>query len=159
MSEGLHRNAERVVAAGRALGLVVDVRSFPEGTRTANDAAAAIGVDVGAIVKSLVLDSDEGPLVALLSGANQADFGAVGHALGVSGVRRADARQARDATGYPVGGTPPFGHVSPLPTAVDEDLLHFEEVWAAAGTPHLVFPITPGDLVRATGGQVAKLSG
>ncbi len=158
MNDDLHRNAQRVVEAARALGFDLQVHSFPEGTRTAADAAAAIGVEVGAIVKSLVLRSDDGPVLALVSGANRADLAAVAAALGVTGVHQADARTAREATGFPVGGTPPFGHPAPLTTVTDADLLGFDEVWAAAGTPNLVFPIPPDDLVRATAATVARIA-
>ena len=158
MSEELHRNAQRVVAAAHALGFDLRVHSFPEGTRTAADAAAAIGVEVGAIVKSLVLGSDDGPVLALVSGANRADLAAVAAALEVTGVHQAGARTAREATGFPVGGTPPFGHPTPLPTAIDADLLRFDEVWAAAGTPNLVFPVPPDDLARATSATVARIA-
>lgn len=159
MSDDLHPNAQRVLAAARELGLDVDVRSYPEGTRTASDAARAIGVDVGAIVKSLVLGSDDGPVLALVSGANRADLDAVGTALGVSGVHQADAQTARDATGFPVGGTPPLAHPTALPTVVDTHLLAYDEVWAAAGTPSLVFSVPPAALVRATSATVARIAG
>lgn len=153
----LHRNSQRVADAAAAMGLAIDVTRFPEGTRTAEDAARAIGCEVGAIVKSLVLDSDEGPLLVLTSGANRADEKKVGHALGRGRVRRADTDTARAATSYPIGGTAPFGHPAPLPTLLDADLLAYEEVWAAAGTPDSVFAIAPEDLVRATGATVADV--
>jgi prolyl-tRNA editing enzyme YbaK/EbsC (Cys-tRNA(Pro) deacylase) len=136
----LHANARAVVEAAAGLGLAVDVREFPDGTRTAADAARAVGVDVGQIVKSLVFAVDGEVVVALVSGPN-----------------RLDAAGVRAATGYPIGGVPPFGHPRPLATFVDEDLLTYDELWAAAGTPRHVFPIAPADLVRVTGGRVAPL--
>jgi len=158
VSEDLQASSRRVVEAGAALGVAVAVVRFPEGTRTAQDAAAAIGCDVAAIVKSLVLASDAGPVLALVSGANRADYGAVGAALGVGGVRRADAAAARAATGYAIGGTAPFGHPAPLPSVIDRDLLALDEVWAAAGTPDTVFAVTPAALQRATAAVVADVA-
>lgn len=142
-----------------AAGVAIEVRTFREGTRTAADAAAAIGCPLGAIVKSIVLDSDAGPLVVLTSGVNRVDYAKVASVAGVGAVVRADADAARTATGYPIGGTAPFIAVSPPPVLLcDEDLLRYEEVWAAAGTPDTVFPIDPHALVRATGAQVADVA-
>ncbi len=155
----LHRNAQRVVDfASSSFGVTLDVHEFPEGTRTAEDAARAIGVVVGQIVKSLVFLADGAPVVALVSGSNQLDEGKLAVAAGASGTGRASAEQVREATGYPVGGVPPFAHSSSLATFVDEDLLAFDVVWAAAGTPHLNFSITPPELVRLSGGAVADLA-
>ena len=154
----LHRNAQRVVDAGAALGFAVEVHEFPDGTRTADDAARAIGVEVGQIVKSLVFLADGAPVVALVSGSNQLDEAKLAAAAGASSTGRASAEQVREATGYPVGGVPPFGHATPLQTFVDDDLLGFDVVWAAAGTPHLNFSIAPEELVRVSGGTVADLA-
>lgn len=154
----LHRNTRRVVDAATALGLDVHVHHFPQGTRTAQDAADAIGCTVGAIVKSLVLDSDRGPLVVLTSGDNRVSYGKVEAATGRTGVRRCDADTVRAATSYPVGGVAPFGHPAPLPTLIDRDLLAYDTVWAAAGTPHAVFPVAPEALVAATSGEVADIA-
>ena len=155
----LHRNARALVDAARSLGLAVDVREFPEGTRTAEDAARAIGVSVGQIVKSLIFRVDGDVVVALVSGPNRLDEGRLAAAAGRPGapIARVDAAGVRSATGFPIGGVPPFGHPQPLATYVDEDLLAFDEVWAAAGTPRHVFAVAPGDLVRVTGGRVAQL--
>jgi prolyl-tRNA editing enzyme YbaK/EbsC (Cys-tRNA(Pro) deacylase) len=154
----VHRNVEAVVAAGRRLGLDLRIRSFPEGTRTAADAAAAIGVDLGQIVKSLAFLVDGRVTMALLSGSNRLDEAALAAAAGGARCERADARAVREATGFPIGGIPPFGHASDLPVFVDRDLLAHDEVWAAAGTPHDNFAVTPAELVRATGGTVADLA-
>jgi Cys-tRNA(Pro) deacylase len=154
----LHRNARRVVEAASALGLDIDVHEFPDGTRTAEDAARAIGVEVAQIVKSLVFLADGSPVVALVSGSNQLDEKKLAVAAGASTTGRATAEQVREATGFPVGGVPPIGHTSPLPIFVDEDLLAYEEVWAAAGTPHLNFAIAPKDLARVTGDRVRDLA-
>jgi prolyl-tRNA editing enzyme YbaK/EbsC (Cys-tRNA(Pro) deacylase) len=155
----LHRNARAVAAAAADLGLAVRVREFPEGTRTAEDAARAIGVAVGQIVKSLIFRIGGEVTVALVSGTNRLDEARLAAAAGVdvATVGRADAKAVRDATGFPIGGVPPFGHPRPIATYVDEDLLGYDEVWAAAGTPRHVFALAPADLVRVTGGHVATL--
>jgi prolyl-tRNA editing enzyme YbaK/EbsC (Cys-tRNA(Pro) deacylase) len=158
MGDGLPRAAVAVVEAGRGLGLRLDVREFPEGARTADDAARAIGCAVDQIVKSLVFVADSDPVLVLTSGANRVDVVKVGQRTGAAGVRKADANEVRAATGYAIGGTPPFGHDRELKVLVDRHLTGFDLVWAAAGTPRHVFPITPADLVRATGGQVADVA-
>lgn len=154
----LHRNNVRAVDAAASRGLALEVRRFPAGTRTAEDAAAAIGCPVGAIVKSLVLESDEGPLMVLTSGANRVSYAKVQRVTDRTGVGRADADAVRAATSYPVGGVSPFGHPEPMTIILDEDLLTFDALWAAAGTPDSVFPIAPEDLVRATGARVADIA-
>ncbi|MBW3604220.1 MAG: YbaK/EbsC family protein [Actinobacteria bacterium] len=156
--DDLHRNTRRAVAAAAELGLALDVHQFPQGTRTAQDAAGAIGCPVGAIVKSLVLDSDQGPLMVLTSGDNRVSYGKVEAATERTGVVRCDADTVRAVTSYPVGGVCPFGHPAPLPLLIDRDLLTFDRIWAAAGTPHAVFPITPADLRDATGAQPADIA-
>jgi prolyl-tRNA editing enzyme YbaK/EbsC (Cys-tRNA(Pro) deacylase) len=126
-------------------------REFPEGTRTARDAAAAIGCEVGQIVKSLVFLRDGEPLLVLCSGANTVDAQRLG-------LDKADADVVRRATGFAIGGVPPYGFPAPLETLVDEDLLGYDEIWAAAGTPRSVFGLTPAQLVERTGGTVAGVS-
>jgi prolyl-tRNA editing enzyme YbaK/EbsC (Cys-tRNA(Pro) deacylase) len=152
----MHRNVAIVVEAAREAGLEIEPREFPEGTRTAEDAAAAIGVAVAQIVKSLVFTVDGRPVMALVSGANQLDETKLGAAAGGSPARRADANAVREATGFPVGGVPPLGHR--LPVFVDRDLLAFDTVWAAAGTPHVVFGAAPAVLAEATGAVVCDLA-
>jgi len=154
----VHPSNERVARAAAEAGLRIEVESFPEGTRTAEDAAAAIGCPVGAIVKSLVLDSDRGAVVVLTSGRNRLDFGKVAAALGVGKVGRADAQKAREATGYSIGGTAPFGYPERLPMLFDRDLLAHQTVWAAAGTPQTVFAADPEELAKATGAKVAGVA-
>lgn len=154
----MHRNVAAVVAAGRDLGLELEIRSFPEGTRTAADAAAAIGVELGQIVKSLAFAVDGRVTMALMSGSNRLDEAALAVAAGGTRCERADAAVVRVATGFPIGGVPPFGHATRLPIFLDRDLLAHDELWAAAGTPHDNFAITPTDLVRVTGGAVADLA-
>jgi len=154
----LHPNAQRVSSAARDLGLEIEIRTFPEGTKTAADAAAAIGVEVGQIVKSLIFAVDGEIVVAYVSGANRLDERRLAAAADGRKASRVDADAVRSATGYPIGGVPPFGHATPLRVFVDEDLLAFDEVWAAAGTWNDVFPIAPDDLVRASGGTVSALA-
>jgi Cys-tRNA(Pro) deacylase len=153
-----HPNVVAVTEAARAQGLDIEVREFPAGTRTAVDAAAAIGVDVAQIVKSLAFRVDDGIVMALVSGPDRLDEAKLAKAAGGSEVGRADADGVRAATGYPIGGVPPFGHRTPLRTYVDQHLLVHDEVWAAAGTPRHVFAIAPADLVRLSGNPPADLA-
>ena len=152
-----HTNVARVRAAAAELGLAIDVRRFPEGTRTAQDAATAIGCPVGAIVKSLIFTVDGEVVLALVSGANQLDEAKLAAAAGGSTCRRANADEVRAATGFPIGGVPPIGLATPVREFLDEDLLGHDIVWAAAGTWHDVFPIAPGTLADASGGWVGDL--
>jgi len=157
MTEPLHPNVVRVVEAGRALGVDVQPRRFPEGTKTAQDAANAIGVAVGQIVKSLVFAVDGVVLMAYVSGANQLDEKKLAAAAGGAKCSRVDADVVREATGFPIGGVPPLGLATQLRIFIDPDLLQYEEVWAAAGTWHDVFPIDPRQLVECSGGKVVPL--
>jgi prolyl-tRNA editing enzyme YbaK/EbsC (Cys-tRNA(Pro) deacylase) len=146
---------DRFLASAKAVGLTVEVRRFPAGTRTAPDAARAVGCEVGQIVKSLVFVADETPFIALTSGANRADPARLAVAVGAREVRRATPEEARDATGFAIGGTPPVGHPRPLRVLMDSDLSGYEVLWAAAGAPDAVFPISPTDLLVVTGAEVA----
>jgi Cys-tRNA(Pro) deacylase len=148
----------RVLAAARAASLEIDVRRHPAGARTAQDAALAIGCDVSQIVKSLVFMADGAAVMALVAGSNRLDAARFAAACGATDVRRADADEVRAATGYAIGGVPPFGHATPLRVVVDRDLTAFETVHAAAGLPDATFPISPGDLLRASGGTVADIA-
>lgn len=150
---------QRVVDAATALGLGIEVREFPDGTRTADDAARAIGVEVGQIVKSLVFSVDGDVVLALVSGKNRLDERALARLAGGDDatVGRVDADTVRAATGFSIGGVPPFGHPSPLATFVDRDLLDYATVWAAAGTPRHVFSIAGDALVAVTSGTLADL--
>lgn len=148
-----------VLAAAAAAGLDVTVAEFPEGTRTAADAAAAVGSDVSAIVKSLVFRVVGGPegdrvVLALVGGADRLDESRLAAAAGAERAERVDADEVRAATGYAIGGVPPLGHPTPLPTWIDDHLLVPTRVWAAAGTPRHVFAVAPADLVAATGATV-----
>ena len=153
----LHPNTLRVIEAAREAGLEITTRRFPEGTKTAADAAAAIGVVVGQIVKSLVFGVDNEIVMALVSGSNQLDEKKLAAAAGGSKCSRVDADAVRAATGYPIGGVPPFGHATQLRVFVDPDLLQYDEVWAAAGTWNDNFGAAPADIVRVAGGVVTDL--
>ena len=146
-------SVERVRDALLGFGLSPQIVEFSESTRTAQEAAEAIGTSVPRIVKSLVFVADGEPLIVLTSGANRVDTERLGRELGRA-ISRADAERVRAATGFAVGGVPPVGYPRPLEVVIDRDLLQFDEVWAAAGTPNAVFPIRPADLVRVTGGRV-----
>ncbi len=156
----MHPSAQKVADAAQGLGLDIDIVEFEQTTRSAQDAADAIGCQPAQIVKSLLFVVDGQPLMALVSGANRLDERRLAALCGVGRkkVKRADADTAKAATGFSIGGVPPFGHKSNLPVYVDQDLTRFDVVWAAAGTPHAVFAITPEDLMRASGGTVADLA-
>jgi len=152
-----HRNVIRVIEAGRELGLVVEPRRFPEGARTAVDAANAIGCEVAQIVKSLIFGVDGEVVLAYVSGVNQLDERKLAHAAGGLMCQRVDADMVRATTGFPIGGVPPIGHATPLRVFIDPDLLLHEVVWAAAGTWHDVFALSPHELLRVSGGTVVEL--
>jgi Cys-tRNA(Pro) deacylase len=153
----IHPNVLRVMEAARERGLEITTKRFPEGTKTAADAAAAIGVSVGQIVKSLVFGVDSEIVMALVSGSNQLDEKKLAAAAGGAKCARVDADAVRDATGYPIGGVPPFGHSTQLRVFVDPDLLQYDEVWAAAGTWNDNFGANPNDIVRVASGVVTEL--
>ena len=148
---------DRVRAALHAGGVATDVLEFPHGTRTAADAAAAVGTTVAQIVKSLVFLADAQPVLVLASGANRVDAAKLARAASVRRIAKADADMVHDLTGFAIGGVPPVGHLRPLPVYIDRDLLDFEIVYAAAGTPTSVFPIAPALLQRLTRGTVVDL--
>ena len=159
--EKIHPNVARVTQAARDAGLEIEVRKFPEGTKTAQDAADAIGVTVGQIVKSLVFGVDDEIVMALVSGVNQLDEKKLAAAAGGAKCKRVDADAVREATGYAIGGVPPFGHATQLRIFIDPDLLQYDGVndmvWAAAGTWNDNFAIAPNELVRVSGGVVTDL--
>ena len=157
MSDALHPNVVRVVEAARALGLEITPRRFPDGTKTAADAAAAIGVELGQIVKSLIFAVDGEVVLAYVSGSNQLDEKKLALAAGGLKCARVDADVVRQATGFPIGGVPPLGFATQMRVFIDPDLLQYDEVWAAAGTWNDVFPIDPKVLQRAASGVVVDL--
>lgn len=152
-----HPNVRRVLDAAAVLGLEVEVSEYPAGTRTAEEAAAAVGCDVAQIVKSLVFTLDGEPVLALVAGDRRLDPDRLAQALAGTAVRRADADRVREATGFPIGGVPPIGHHTQLAIALDRSLLDHEVVWAAAGTPRHVFAVAPSALFAAVDGVVADL--
>ena len=147
--------AQRVQEALRARGLGSEVRHMSQTTRTAAEAAAACGCAIGQIVKSLVFRGGQSgkPYLLLVSGANRVDEKSVAASIGEP-LRRPDAQYVRDVTGFAIGGIPPLGHDTPLPTFLDKTLLDYDVVWAAAGTPDAVFPIAPAKLAEATAATV-----
>lgn len=151
-----HPNVERVRAALAALGAQVEPVEFAESTHTSAEAAAAIGTEVERIAKSLVFLVGGAPALVIASGANRVDTAKLARLLG-GPVKRADADTVRRVTGYPIGGVPPVGHAEPLRTVIDQDLLTYPAIWAAAGVPNAVFEISPEVLARVTGGQVADV--
>lgn len=158
MVNGLPAAAARVQAAGEALGLALTVRLMPDTTRTAEEAARACGCAVGQIVKSLVFRGKASgrAYLLLVSGANRVNEKAVAGILGEA-IERPDAAFVREATGFAIGGIPPLGHANPLVPYLDTDLLQYETVWAAAGTPNAVFAADPKRLAHATGAQTISV--
>lgn len=152
-SEG---SVERVRAALRESGHPDLIEAFPAGTRTATDAAAAIGCAVAQIAKSMVFRAGDVPVLVVTSGANRVDAGKVAAALGRP-VRRADAAFVREATGFAIGGVAPVGHRTPPRVLLDADLFRLDRVWAAAGSPMHVFATTAAALQRLTGGEVVHV--
>ena len=155
----MHPTAQKVADAARALGVDIEVQEHAMSARTAAEAAHAVDCEVGQIVKSLLFIVDAQPTLVLVSGANQLDEGKLAALCGVGKrrVQRSQADAARQVTGFAIGGIPPFGHPTPLPTYMDIDLVQYETIWAAAGTPHAVFAVAPQDLLRATNGMVAEV--
>ncbi len=151
-----HPNIERVRASLHEQGIEALPVEFAESTRTSAEAAAAIGTTVAQIAKSLVFLADGQPRLVIASGVNRVDTKKLG-ALLAAKITRADADAVRQATGFPIGGVAPVGHTTLLRTLIDEDLMAFTSIWAAAGTPNAVFETTPADLVKMTGGQVADI--
>jgi prolyl-tRNA editing enzyme YbaK/EbsC (Cys-tRNA(Pro) deacylase) len=145
--------ADRLAEAG----IVAEITTLPEAASTAALAAAALGVEVGAIANSLVFWSDDEPLLVMTSGAHRVDTAALALRLGRGSIRRATPEQVKAATGQVIGGVAPTGHPAPLTTVIDEALAAFPELWAAGGTPHTLFPLTFDELVRLTGGRITRV--
>jgi prolyl-tRNA editing enzyme YbaK/EbsC (Cys-tRNA(Pro) deacylase) len=146
----------RFLAAVEPLGLHPEIREFDESTHTAAEAAAAIGCEVAAIVKSLVFEADGAPLLVLASGPNRVNTAALGTRLGAE-IGKADADAVKAASGYSIGGVPPLGLLTPMRTVLDETLLALPVLWAAAGSATAVFSITPDELVRLSGAEVLPI--
>jgi Cys-tRNA(Pro) deacylase len=148
----------RVQAALAQRGLHVDILEFPASTRTAEDAARAVGTSVAQIVKSLVFVADGRPVLVMASGRHRVDLRKITRLAGAARVEKATAEITRAATGFSIGGVSPVGHATPLPTYLDETLLAHSVVYAAAGSPHAVFAIAPPDLARITGAVVGDIA-
>ncbi|MEN4011556.1 MAG: YbaK/EbsC family protein [Chloroflexota bacterium] len=155
----LSESARKVQTVLSGLGLTCQVVELPASTRTALEAAQAVGCEVGQIVKSLVFrtQSSRKPVLALVSGSNRVNEARLAEQLGEP-VVKAEADFVREHSGFAIGGVPPVGHHRPMQTFIDQDLLQYEQVWAAAGTPHAVFRLPPGELPRLTGGLVMKIN-
>jgi prolyl-tRNA editing enzyme YbaK/EbsC (Cys-tRNA(Pro) deacylase) len=158
MSISLSPSAQKVQAALAARGFTLQVVELPQSTRTSAEAAAAVGCTVGQIAKSIVFRAahSQRPVLVLTSGVNRVSESAVAVLVGEP-LAKADADFVRARTGFVIGGVPPVCHAESLITFIDEDLLQFAEIWAAAGTPNAVFRLTPEELVRLTEGRVAKV--
>tara|TARA_B100000287_G_scaffold35696_1_gene32901 strand:- start:5741 stop:6211 length:471 start_codon:yes stop_codon:yes gene_type:complete len=148
---------ERFSAAATRLGLEPDIVQFPEDTRTAAQAAAALKCELGQIIKSLVFKCEEQPVLALTAGDRQVDTEKLGALCGGT-IGKADAKIVREATGFAIGGVPPFGHASQLSCWIDQNIYRYEMAWGAAGTPDTVFAMQTADLVRLSGGQRAEFT-
>jgi prolyl-tRNA editing enzyme YbaK/EbsC (Cys-tRNA(Pro) deacylase) len=155
----LSQSAVKVQQILTAFGLKLEVIELPDSTRTAQEAAQAIGCQIGQIAKSIIFQAltNHQPIMVIASGSNRVSEkvieGLIGEAIG-----KADADFVRQRTGFVIGGVPPVGHSEPLDSFIDQDLLQHHEIWAAAGTPHAVFRLTPDDLIRITAGMVIKVT-
>ncbi len=158
MNDRLTPSAQKVQNALHALGLELDVVELPGSTRTAVEAAQAVGCEPAQIVKSLIFRAKRSgrAILVVASGANRVDERRI-ESLIDEPLGKADADFVREQTGFVIGGVPPVGHIQPLTTFIDEDLLQYPQIWAAAGTPHAVFQLTPAHLVQITGGQVTTV--
>ncbi len=159
MSANLKPSAQKVQDALYAQGYTNQVIELSESTRTSAEAAAAIGCTVGQIAKSLIFVGKQShrPILIIASGANRIDEKQAAAHIGER-LQKADADFVRDATGFAIGGIPPLGHASSLATYIDQDLLHYDDIWAAAGHSNAVFRLTPAELIRMTGGQVIQVT-
>ncbi len=158
MSNPLSPSAQKVQDVLRSRGFDLTVIEFAESTRTAQEAAERVGCTLGQIVKSLIFRGQQTgkPILVLTSGSNRVDEKRLTEYTGEP-VGRADAEFVREVTGYAIGGVPPLGHTQAMETYLDEDLLQYDSIWAAAGTPKAVFQLTPGQLQRMTGGKVVSV--
>ena len=158
MSEKLKPSAQRVQEVLQGHGLTCEVAQMQDTTQSAEDAAQAVGCEVGQIVKSLIFEGTQShqPVLVVTSGANRANEKTIGQNLAES-IKMADPEFVREMTGFSIGGVPPVGHRHPLKIFIDEDMLQYEEIWAAAGTPHAVFKLTPDELKMITNGTVISV--
>ncbi len=158
MAKELSASARKVQETLKTMGFACEVVELPDSTRTAVEAAQAVGCQVGQIVKSLIFKGRQSgkPVLVIASGSNRVNEKRVGELFGEP-IEKANADFVRQHTGFAVGGVPPVGHLEPLQTFIDEDLLQYDEIWAAAGTPHAVFCLTPKDLMAMTGGEITSI--
>jgi Cys-tRNA(Pro) deacylase len=158
MGKKLKSSAQKVQEALQDHGLACEVVQMQDTTRSAQDAARAVGCEVGQIVKSLVFKGKQSrqPVLVVTSGANRVNEKTIGRELAET-IKMADPEFVREVTGFAIGGVPPVGHRQALKIFIDEDLLQYEEIWAAAGTPHAVFKLTPDDLKTITSGKVISV--
>ena len=158
MDQNLSLSAQKVQDALKSFGLTCQVVEMPQTTRTAADAASAVGCKVGQIVKSLIFKGKQSgrPVLVATSGANRVDENILAEHIGET-PGKADADFVRETTGYAIGGVPPTGHAQPVIVIIDEDLMQYEEIWAAAGTPKAIFKLTPQDLLKITDGKVSRI--
>ena len=158
MSNNLGASIQKVQGVLRSLGYSGEVVVFSDSTRTAAEAAEAVGCQVGQIVKSLVFKGKQTqrPVLVEASGSNRVNERRISEEVGEP-IEKADADFVRQHTGFAVGGVPPVGHVEAIDTFIDEDLMQYDEIWAAAGNPHAVFRLTPGELQAMTGGKVVGI--
>ena len=155
----MHERAEEFADRAQSeYDFAVDVEEFPEGTKTAEDAAEAIGCDVAQIASSIALRADDGLVVVVTSGANRVNTDRVAALLDADDAAMADADEVKSTLGWSIGGVPPFCHDAEVPVYLDETLTEFETVWAAAGTPEAVFPIDPETLRELSGAEVADVA-
>ena len=155
----LSPSAQKVQQALQAIGLQLEVVELPDSTRTSQEAAQAIGCQVGQIAKSIVFraGASQRPVLVIASGPNRVNERVIEELTGEP-IGKADAEFVRQKTGFVIGGVPPVGHVEHLRTFIDQDLLQYADIWAAAGTPHAVFRLTPNELLQMTGGLVVKVT-
>ena len=155
----LSSSALKVQQALNAIGMQLDVIALPDSTRTSQEAAQALGCQVGQIAKSIIFQAitSHRPILVIASGSNRVNEKVIAELIGEA-IGKADADFVRKRTGFVIGGVPPLGHSECLETFIDQDLLQYREIWAAAGTPHAVFRLTPDDLMRMTGGLIIKVA-
>jgi prolyl-tRNA editing enzyme YbaK/EbsC (Cys-tRNA(Pro) deacylase) len=156
----LSPSALKVQQALNAFGMSLEVIELPDSTRTSLEAAQALGCQVGQIAKSIIFQAtpSQHPVLVIASGSNRVNEKVIEDLVG-DAIGKADADFVRQRTGFVVGGVPPVGHSETLQTFIDQDLFQYSEIWAAAGTPHAVFRLTPDNLLRMTGGIVIKVTG
>jgi len=155
----LSSSALKVQQALNAIGMQLDVIALPDSTRTSQEAAQALGCQVGQIAKSIIFQAitSHRPILVIASGSNRVNEKVIAELIGEA-IGKADEDFVRKRTGFVIGGVPPLGHSECLETFIDQDLLQYREIWAAAGTPHAVFRLTPDDLMRMTGGLIIKVA-